>query len=139
MRILIVDDNSNVRYGLKALFEELDEVEDIKEAVHCGELIRLIQCECPDLILLSWELPHQDDETFIKSIKFLCPDTHVVLMSSRVRELNEAFEIGADDFISKTEPPNKLLEVIQHDFPNSLEVIFRDGDKGIGMISPPVE
>lgn len=137
MRILIVDDNSNVRYGLKALFEELDEVEDIKEAAHGGELNELIQFECPDLILLSWELPHQNDETVIKSIKLLCPNTHIVLMSSRVRERNEAFEIGADDFISKAEPPNKLLEVIQHHLPNALNVASKADDNGIGITSPP--
>jgi DNA-binding NarL/FixJ family response regulator len=114
MRVLVADDQSNVRYGLTVLLEEQSEIEIMGEATNFKELLRLILAECPDLILLSWELPGLYGENLMKSMRLICSDVHIVVMSSQIEAAERAIELGADDFVSKAEPPERLLEVIHH-------------------------
>jgi DNA-binding NarL/FixJ family response regulator len=113
MNVLIADDQSNVRYGLRVLFEELREIDVVAEAVNCRQLLKLIQSDCTDLILLSWDLPGQNSRTLIRSVKLICPHTHIIVMSSKIRSAETAIGLGADAFISKTKPPEQLIEIIR--------------------------
>lgn len=113
MKVLIAESKSSVRYGLKAWLEEQPAVEIVGEASHFKELSACIQIDCPDMILLSWELSGQDGEMLIRSIRLICPDVHIVVLSSQPEVANRALELGAEHFISKAEPPPCLLEVIR--------------------------
>lgn len=113
MNVLIADENTSVRYGLLVLLEELPQVNIVGEAASFEDMIRLILMDCPDMILLSWELPRQGDEALIKSLRLMCPKVTLIVMSSQLKTADRARELGADDFISKAEPAEKLLEVIK--------------------------
>ena len=54
MRILLADDESNVRYGLRVLPEERTEFEVVGEAADANVLLAQLQAACPDLLLLPW-------------------------------------------------------------------------------------
>ncbi len=112
MKILIADENNAVRYGLAALLEEQNNVRIVGEAATFRDLLLQILEDCPDLILLSWELPGHNDESLMMSMRLICPQVIIVVMSSHPGTAELALELGADDFISKTEPPERLLEII---------------------------
>jgi DNA-binding NarL/FixJ family response regulator len=112
MKILIADENSAVRYGLAALLEEQNNVRIVGEAANFKDLLRQVLEGCPDLILLSWELPGKNGESLMVSVRLICPQVLIVVMSSRSGVAERALELGADDFISKAEPPERLLDVI---------------------------
>lgn len=113
MNVLIADDRKDVRYGLGVLLEEQEKVNISGEAENFKELIQTILKRCPDMILLSWELPGQAGATLLKSIRLLCPGVIIVVMSSKPEVAQNALSIGADHFISKGEPPESLFRVIQ--------------------------
>lgn len=113
MKVLIAESKSSVRYGLKAWLEEQPSVEIVGEAVHFKELLACIQIDCPDMILLSWELSGQGGEMLIRTIRLICPLVNIVVLSSQPEDAECALELGADYFISKAEPPQCLLEVIR--------------------------
>jgi DNA-binding NarL/FixJ family response regulator len=112
MKILIADDKANVRYGLAVLLEEHRGVDVIGETAGFFDLVQMISNNCPDMILLSLELPGQDGETMIKSLRLICPNTSIIVMSSQPEVSVRVLELGADHFISKANAPVKLLEVI---------------------------
>ena len=111
MNVLIADDRKDVRYGLGVLLEEQDQINISGEATNFKDLIQSILKQCPDMILLSWELPGQKVDTLLKSIRLLCPGAIIVVMSSKMVVAHDALASGADHFISKAEPPESLFEL----------------------------
>jgi DNA-binding NarL/FixJ family response regulator len=114
MKILIAESMNTVRYGLIALLEEQSAVEIVGEAVDLKELLHCIQVDCPDMLLLSWELPGQPGEMSMRSIRLICPQVNIVVLSSQPEVAERALELGANHFISKVEPPQCLLDVIRN-------------------------
>ena len=112
MNILIADENNSVRYGLAVLLEELPQIRILGEAANFRELISLMMSDCPDLLLLSWELPDQRGANLLNAVRLICPQVYIVVLSSQLDAVEQAFEWGADEFVSKTEPPERLLAVI---------------------------
>lgn len=72
-----------------------------------------------DLVLLDWELPGLrpclgkepvlSDGRVISALRMLHPDILVVALSGRSEARLEAAAAGADEFISKGDPPENLL------------------------------
>lgn len=113
MDVVIADERKDVRYGLEVLLEEQDQVNIIGEAENFKALVQIILKHCPNMIFLSWDLPGQKGDVLLKSIRLLCPDTIMVVMSSKQEVAKNALASGADHFISKAEPPESLFSVIQ--------------------------
>ena len=113
MDILIADKRKDVRYGLAALLEEQYQIKITGEAENFKELIQSLIRACPDVIFLSWELPGQKGDTLLKSIRLLCPESLIIVMSSKMEAESLALALGADHFISKAEPPASLYEVMK--------------------------
>jgi CheY-like chemotaxis protein len=65
-----------------------------------------------DVLLLDWNLPGLIREEFIPSLKDDYPTLAIILMSGRPELKKQACSVGADAFVSKTEPPDKLLATI---------------------------
>ena len=57
MRVLLADDQPQVRSALRLLLEEEPGLSVVDEVVSAGELLSRVEVTCPDLILLDWELP----------------------------------------------------------------------------------
>lgn len=113
MDILIADNRKDVRYGLAALLEEQYQIKIAGEAENFKDLIQFLLKICPDIIFLSWELPGQEGDALLKSIRLLCPDSQIVVMSSSIEAERYALASGANHFISKAEPPESLNEVMR--------------------------
>ena len=116
MKVIIADNKENVRYGLRTLLEEQPQVERVLEAINFRDLLSLIVLDCPNLILLSWELSGQSGEILMKSMRLICPDVHIVVVSSQPGVAEIALKLGADDFVSKTDAPENLLKIIKKAF-----------------------
>lgn len=113
MKILLADPEFNVRYGLTVLLEEQSGLEIVGEAAHASELFVQIQGLCPDLLLLSWELPGDPAVELIRGIREACPNLYILVLSARTEFRQAALFAGADGFISKAVPPELLLAEIR--------------------------
>jgi DNA-binding NarL/FixJ family response regulator len=113
MRVLVADSRSKVRFALRTLLTECPEVDLAGEASDAEELVHLVQADCPDLILLDWELQGMVAAPLLVTLRASCPALHIVVLSGRPEVRRTALAVGADAFISKADPPEGLLAVIR--------------------------
>jgi DNA-binding NarL/FixJ family response regulator len=113
LNILIGDAQPRVRFGLRLLLEQQPGWKVSAEAQDAQGLIEAVQTCCPDLVLLDWELPGAPAEELLTIIHQDCPRLKVVSMSSRDELRPVALDHGADTFVYKADPPEKLLDLIR--------------------------
>ncbi len=112
MRILIADAQPKVRFALRVLLERQPDLEVVGEAIDAESLLNSLGTVCPDMVLLGWELPGMDMELLMPSLRTGCPDATVIALSGRLEASRIAKAIGADAFVSKSSPPDQLLDAI---------------------------
>lgn len=112
MRILLADEEHNVRYGLRVLLEERSGFEVVGEAADAEELLAQLEAACPDLLLLNWGLPGRQGADLLPALRRLRDDLYVIVLSGRPEARQAALDAGANVFISKVEPPEGLLAAI---------------------------
>ena len=112
MRILLADDQPQVRFALRVLLERQPGVDGVAEAIDAGELLQQIRATCPDLVLLAWGLPGMAMPDLISALHGTCPHLAVIALSGRPEARNPALEAGADGFVSKADPPEHLLAAV---------------------------
>ncbi|XUX00200.1 MAG: response regulator transcription factor [Dehalogenimonas sp.] len=113
MRILIADDDFQVRGALRLLIEQQFDDVVVEEISAAGQLLELHQCASPDLILLDWELPGEDRFSLLQDLKARCPDAAVVVLSALPESRKEALVCGARAFISKNDPPELFIPLLR--------------------------
>lgn len=112
-QILIADDQKNVRSALRLLLEQEHEFDIIGEARNAGILLTKVAANCPDLLLLDWGLPGMAPEQLVSTICRLCPHTSVIVLSGRSGVQEATLSSGATAFVSKSAPPEQLIETVE--------------------------
>ena len=113
LRILIGDAQSRVRFGLRVLLEEQAGWRVVAEAADTAALLKLVRDGCPDVVLVDWDLPGLPAEQTLAALRRACPTVRVVLMSSNDDLRQRARQSGADLFVYKADPPDRLLHLIR--------------------------
>ena len=112
LRILIVDDQQRARSSLKALLATRFQLADTCEAANGLEAIQCLD-ECkPDVVLMDARMPEMDGIEAIRIIKTKSAHTPVIMLSMYLEYQGAALAAGADAFISKGDPPERLLEAL---------------------------
>ena len=113
MRVFIADDQKMVRSALRLLLEQDLEVSVVGEAVEADGLLSQVRGACADLVLLDWELPGlQTADPLLPTLRTLCPHMSVIALSGRPEARRASLAAGADAFVSKVEPPDRLLAAV---------------------------
>jgi DNA-binding NarL/FixJ family response regulator len=113
MRILVADDQTKVRFALRVLLRRQLGLETVDEAIDAVEVLVQAMNACPDLVLLAWDLPGLQDLDLVPALRRICPDVDIIAMSGRSEARKAALDAGVDAFVSKGEPPERLLAAIQ--------------------------
>jgi len=113
VRITLADERSKVRFALRALLQRQADLEVVGEAASAQELIALVEHDCTDLILIDCELPGRELPDLLCTLRGTCPDTMIIALSGRVDARQWAQNAGVDAFVSKGDPPERLLSAIQ--------------------------
>ena len=80
--ILIVDDNANLRAGLRILFEQCELVSEIHQASNGREAINVTSRVLPAVILLDVGMPIMDGIEACQQLKQKWPDIKVIMLTS---------------------------------------------------------
>lgn len=112
--LLIVDDHTLFRRGLKALLAQDDRFEVTSEAADVGEVLRCVGQHAPDLILLDNHLPGVRGIEGIASLKEAAPGCRILMLtvSEDENDLAAALQAGADGYLLKTVESDQLCEAI---------------------------
>ncbi len=113
--ILIVDDHTLFREGLKAIIGRNPAYEVIAETGRGDEAIRLAREFRPRLALIDISLPDRSGIDVTREIKRSLPRTSllIVTMHSKIEYIVNAFRAGATGFVTKDSAPERLLQAIE--------------------------
>lgn len=113
MRILLADDESRVRSALRLLLEQELGEQVVGEAVDGASLVEIVHQTRPDLLLLDWELPRLV-ETTVAVLRAILPSLKIIVLSGRPEKIPPpALTASVDAFLSKSDPPDRLLKVLR--------------------------
>jgi len=112
MRILLADDQPKVRFALRLLLEREPELNIVGEATEAETLLTQLATTQPDIVLLDWELPGLSHIDSLPTLRTAYPQLLVIALSGRLGTRQAALAAGADAFVSKGNPPEKLLDTL---------------------------
>lgn len=107
-KVLIVDDEPQIRRLLRAVLERADYA--IVEAGNAREAATLLRGERPDIILLDLGLPDRDGLELVPIFKQQSQTTLIVVSArDATDEKVAALDLGADDYLTKPFDTDELL------------------------------
>lgn len=114
VQLLLVDDHTLFRRGLKALLQQDPRLQVVAEAGDAGEALRALSQHRPDVVLLDNHLPGVRGVEAIASLKEAVPGVRVLMLtvSENAEDLAEALKAGADGYLLKTVESDQLCDTI---------------------------
>lgn len=115
IKILLADDQSNVRRGLRMRLDLEPGVDIVGEAHDGASAIALARALSPDVILMDVEMPGMDGITATETLHREAPNCCVVLLTIHddARTRARAASAGCAAFISKTRIDTNLMDAIR--------------------------
>lgn len=116
IRVLIADDQSLIRDGLKTVLSLEKDLEVVGTARNGEEACRMAESLYPDVLLLDIRMPEMDGVECTKIVKKKCPETKVIILTTFNDDeyIIEALANEASGYILKDIEVEKLIEAI-HD------------------------
>jgi NarL family two-component system response regulator LiaR len=113
--LLVVDDQSIVRNGIKALLEVIPDIDVIGEASNGEEAVAQAKQLRPDVILMDLVMPKMDGITAIREIRASQLPTKIIALTSFVTEdkVFPAIKAGAMGYLLKDSEPEDLITAIR--------------------------
>jgi len=114
-RIVIAEDHTILREGLRSLlsthseFEVVGEAKDGHEAIHQSEKLK------PDLILTDLSMPRMNGMEAVREIKKRTPDTKIIVLTVHKNEeyILATLRAGADGYVIKDSTHSELVMAIK--------------------------
>ncbi|MCE3003065.1 MAG: response regulator transcription factor [Xanthomonadaceae bacterium] len=110
MRVLLADDHTLVRAGIRRIVEGFTDMEVVAEARDGREAIDLVALHRPDVAIVDLSMPVQDGFAVTRTIRAQYPGTAVVIMSMHTDTgyVRQAMSAGALGFVVKEAAPAEL-------------------------------
>jgi DNA-binding response OmpR family regulator len=111
-RVLVVDDDADIRLLLRELLERAGYTVD--EASNGREALRHLFAHAPALVILDVSMPEMDGYQTLERIRDLS-DVPVLMLTARTQELEKVrgLSAGADDYVAKPFGRQELLARVQ--------------------------
>ncbi|WP_373539430.1 response regulator [Chamaesiphon sp.] len=115
IRLVLVDDQSLIRRGLRALLNTAAELEIVGEADNGRAAVDLVETLQPDLVLMDIRMPVMDGVAGTQEICQRFPQTKVLILTTfDDREyVAQALQAGASGYLLKDTPFEELTQAIQ--------------------------
>lgn len=114
VEVMIVDDHSMVREGIKQLLELDGDITVIGEASDGVECLKLLEKKLPQALLLDINMPNMNGLEVLEKIKEKEINTKVIILTvhNEVEYLLKAVEIGIDGYMLKDSNSDELKKAI---------------------------
>jgi NarL family two-component system response regulator LiaR len=115
IRVLLVDDHTMVRVGLKAYFSTLPDIQVVGEAATGEEAVRLAAGLAPDVVLMDLLMPGMDGVEATRQVKKVSPRTQIIVVTSYHEDehIFPAIRAGALSYVLKDIDPDDLAEAVR--------------------------
>lgn len=114
-RLVIVDDHTLFREGLRTMLETEEDIEVVADVDNAEDIVELVWQTRPDLLLLDIRMPQGSGLDAIPAVLKISPSTQVlVLTASDDREDHvRAFRLGAKGVVLKDSARQTLMQAIR--------------------------
>lgn len=133
MRVLLADDQTSVRSALRLALQQEPDLQVVGEAAEATGLLLAAATQAPDLLLLDWELPGLPMVQLLRLLKVERPSLKILAMSSLPEAEQPALDAGAGAFLSKSEPPQRVLALVRQLLANQSDKQSAENEAGIAL------
>ncbi len=115
IRLIIADDHTLVREGIRALLEKVEDIVIVGEAVDGDEVVELTSKLAPDVLVLDIAMPRLTGIKAIKQIRALGLNTQIVILSMHSDDIliQMALQSGVKGYVDKGSVSEDLLLAIR--------------------------
>ncbi len=115
IRVLLADDHSIVRAGLRSIVEDSGEMEVVVEAADGQEAIREALSAKPDVAVIDISMPGMDGLEVINQLQASLPDLPILVLTMHEEEqyVVRSISSGAKGYMTKRSAPEQLVKAIQ--------------------------
>ena len=113
-KIILADDHTILRQGIRRLVEEIPGMEVLAEANGGIELLALMRLHTPDLVIADISMPGISGIEAAREIRRKYPDVKVLIltMHKRMEYLQHVFAAGAQGYLLKEDSNDELAQAI---------------------------
>jgi two-component system response regulator NreC len=115
IRVLLADDHTLVRKGIRALLESQEGLEVVGEAAEGQEAVHKVRQLLPDVVLMDLTMPGLNGLEATRRIKKEFPQVRVLVLTMHKNEeyLREVLPAGASGYVVKQAAPEELIWAIR--------------------------
>jgi two-component system invasion response regulator UvrY len=115
IKVLLADDHSIVRAGLRRIVEESGDMEVVAEAADGREAIQLVQKTLPDVAVIDISMPGVDGLEVISQLESHHPELPILVltMHEEGQYVVRAIQAGAMGYLTKQSAPEQLVKAIR--------------------------
>jgi DNA-binding NarL/FixJ family response regulator len=115
IQVMIVDDHTMVREGIKILLDQFEDIHVVGDAANGLQAIELVERLDPDVILMDLTMPGMDGIEATKKILTIRRDQHIIILTGLLNDerLIQAVQAGAQGCVDKTIDPEDLVQAIR--------------------------
>lgn len=128
IRVLLVDNQTLLRHGIKLLLQSERDIEVIGEAADGSEAVDRAVALSPDVVLIESRLPDGDGVAALRAIRGRCPHARILVLSSQ----------GDQEAFGKTAAAGVIGYILKDISPENLVHAIRAAYNGRTILSPTI-
>ncbi len=115
IRVLIADDHTVVREGIRQILSKEPDMEVVAEAGDGLEALEMVRAARPDVVLLDIAMPGVSGLEAVSLIKESHPDCQVVVLTMHSKEsmIHRVLDSGALGYVLKASPASDVIEAVR--------------------------
>lgn len=113
IRVLLVDDHSVVRQGLRTMLEQEDTIKVVGEASNVEDALTQLELSSPDTVLMDIKMPGINGIDAIRLLKGKQQDCNIIMLTLYEEYITDAIEAGADGYLLKDVTQDEIVRAIQ--------------------------
>lgn len=113
-RIIIADDHSLIRQGIKALIAREETLRLVAEAANGVELLQVLRTQGADMVILDITMPQLNGLEAMAEIRKIAPDIDILMLTMHTNSqyFFQAITAGAHGYLMKEDSDAELLQAI---------------------------
>ena len=114
IRVLLADDHTIVRQGLRALLDSQEDIEVVGEAENGRQAFEKTKQIVPDIVVLDITMPNLNGIEATRQIKKLNPEIKVIVLTVHDNEeyVHQVLQAGASGYLLKESAVSDLVSAI---------------------------
>ena len=133
VRVILADDHTMVRKGLRALLDDAGHIDVVAEAENGHEVLALADEFVPDVVIMDISMPHLNGLEATQRIKAKFPSIKVIILTMHLDEeyVLRSLHAGAHGYLVKQSAPKELVQAIDNALADQIYVSAQVGNLDI--------